>query len=91
MDDPQSRKSRLKRINLSEMICEQNPPLMEGNGGIETMALGSDLGTKDPTVSEVNGAETTQHNPPHMDNKTPVTLESLSDKIDQILDYNQQK
>lgn len=87
MDNPQSRRSRMKRMNLAEIIGGQDSPLSGDTDNLKAGSSGSGPGTEDPTGNEEITDAAAHHNPPHLDKKGPVTLENLSDKIDQILGY----
>lgn len=87
-DSLNSRRSRMKRINLAEVMDEQGlPPDGRGggkNGGPESGAAG--LNTVPlSTLSDLNGESTETDSKTKIEEK--VTLESLSGKIDQILGY----
>lgn len=82
-DNHVSRRSRIKRINLTENLTEGKClTSIDENGGQNLTAVTTGQPTRDHT--EEDGTEIA---PPPQTTKTPVTLESMSGKIDQILGY----
>lgn len=83
--DPRSRRSRMKRINLTDLVAEEQEPPSSLDGGHPTNELGIGNSKLD-CMTEIGDGQTIP--PPASESaKEPATLESLSGKIDQILGY----
>lgn len=83
VEDPKSRRSRMKRINLTNLA-----PLPESvDTDTDLLNVVPKAGGDARLDGEFVDVEQTEIIPPSKTTKTPVTLESLSEKIDHILGY----